>query len=271
MVTSERSSSNITDPALITHLEALALSAWKPLHQHQVDGWRFGCANGYTRRANAVCPLRCDVTDNTVIQTYIDACEDWYANQQQAVCFKLTPASQPTELDAMLNARGYVFSPGAWVMALDLTSLALQEDDHPAPSRTHATIALEKRFTEHWLHNLCTMNAAHAPHEAVIRQMLAAQNGERYFATLFRGQPPVAVGLAVREGDYVGLFDIVTHAEARRCGHARMLVQSLLKVAAQIGAHMSYLQVVERNTPALALYESLGFRRLYEYWYRQKL
>jgi len=33
---------------------------------------------------------------------------------------------------------------------------------------------------------------------------------------------------------------------------------------------VAYLQVVEGNTPAITLYESLGFSYLYTYWFRAK-
>jgi ribosomal protein S18 acetylase RimI-like enzyme len=36
------------------------------------------------------------------------------------------------------------------------------------------------------------------------------------------------------------------------------------------GAEQTYLQVMENNPPALALYERLGFNKLYEYWYACK-
>ncbi|MBT8193624.1 MAG: hypothetical protein KJP22_09505, partial [Acidimicrobiia bacterium] len=36
------------------------------------------------------------------------------------------------------------------------------------------------------------------------------------------------------------------------------------------GATEVFLQVHPSNAPAIALYESLGFERQYEYWYREK-
>ena len=49
----------------------------------------------------------------------------------------------------------------------------------------------------------------------------------------------------------------------------RSAAQSLSE-GIRLGATKAYLQVVEGNTPAITLYESLGFSYLYTYWFRAK-
>jgi N-acetylglutamate synthase len=49
-------------------------------------------------------------------------------------------------------------------------------------------------------------------------------------------------------------------AERRRLGHARELCGALLGWAAGRGATRAYVQVLADNDPAIALYESMGFR-----------
>ena len=49
---------------------------------------------------------------------------------------------------------------------------------------------------------------------------------------------------------------------------AGALVQALLHWGAEAGATSAYLQVRAQNTPALRLYESMGFKTAYGYHYR---
>ena len=80
----------------------------------------------------------------------------------------------------------------------------------------------------------------------------------------------IACGMAVLQGDHVGLFDIVTRKDLRRRGHGRQLVSGLLHWAKENGARRAYLQVTLDNEAAVSLYSGLGFVETYRYWYRIK-
>jgi ribosomal protein S18 acetylase RimI-like enzyme len=47
-------------------------------------------------------------------------------------------------------------------------------------------------------------------------------------------------------------------------------MRNLLAWGKQNGAQHAYLQVMLNNVPALHLYSQLGFKQVYEYWYRIK-
>ena len=98
--------------------------------------------------------------------------------------------------------------------------------------------------------------------------LLAGIRSEHVFGFISQDGVPVACGIAVLERELVGLFDVVTLPHARRQGHANALVESLLAWGRNGGARHAYLQVVEANQPARALYQRLGFDDLYRYWYR---
>ena len=52
--------------------------------------------------------------------------------------------------------------------------------------------------------------------------------------------------------------------------YASSICRTILSEGIRLGATKAYLQVVEGNTPAITLYESLGFSYLYTYWFRAK-
>ena len=90
------------------------------------------------------------------------------------------------------------------------------------------------------------------------------------FASIALDGQSVALGLAVAERGYVGLFDIVVDASVRNQGLGRRVVTRLLQWGRQQGANQAHLAVMCDNAPALHLYAQLGFKEAYRYWYRHK-
>ena len=80
---------------------------------------------------------------------------------------------------------------------------------------------------------------------------------------------PIAAGLAVADGSWVGLFEIVVAEQWRRRGVGRDLTRSLMAWGRSRGAERAFLQVVAENQPAIEMYQRLGFARTYKYWYRR--
>lgn len=62
------------------------------------------------------------------------------------------------------------------------------------------------------------------------------------------------------DGDWLCIENLHVAPEVRRRGHARALITALLEWGAEQGAGTAWLHVETRNAPAIALYESLGFR-----------
>jgi ribosomal protein S18 acetylase RimI-like enzyme len=67
---------------------------------------------------------------------------------------------------------------------------------------------------------------------------------------------------------WIGLFDINTRIDCRNRGLAHQLVSALLAWGKTNAAIHAYLQVEENNSPARRLYDKLGFKDNYRYWYR---
>ena len=81
--------------------------------------------------------------------------------------------------------------------------------------------------------------------------------------------PGTAAGMAICDGSWLGLFEIIVAPESRRQGLGRGVTESLLSWGSGQGAGRAYLQVVAENEDAIRFYQSLGFSRAYGYWYRR--
>ena len=75
-------------------------------------------------------------------------------------------------------------------------------------------------------------------------------------------------GLGVLERNYLGLFFIATAKKQRGKGYASELISALLDWGKNHGATRAYAQVELNNQPAINLYNKLGFREVYQYFYR---
>ncbi len=73
-------------------------------------------------------------------------------------------------------------------------------------------------------------------------------------------RPPIASGRAAFHDDWLGVRGLFTDPAFRRRGLARQVMAALVDLGAERGATTVWLHVETDNPPALALYESLGFR-----------
>ena len=71
------------------------------------------------------------------------------------------------------------------------------------------------------------------------------------------------------ERGWIGLFSIATHPQFRRQGAATTVIHALGQWGQEHQASQVYLQVMENNASARALYARLGFETLYHYHYRE--
>lgn len=239
----------------IRGLEHISLRAWMALERESYDGWLLRYANGYTGRANSVQALD---SSSLPIEEKIDYCENWYAKRDLPSIFRLTDAMQPSDLETYLDKRAYERYNETLVQTASLSSSNLTLDSH---FHSHGTIS------DDWLVKWAEWNSVPSPHIATAKAMLSQKTEtDACFAWI----DDVAVGLAVREGEFAGLFDIVVHPDSRGQGIGKALVSSLLGWSQQAGAKIAYLQVVANNRPALALYDKLGFNLHHRYWYRRQ-
>lgn len=195
----------------------------------------------------------------------IDKCEGLYFRKGMDSVFKMTSASYPLGLDRTLANRGYQYQAETSVQISRL------KYDEGSLLPSEQTVSLSEDVSDEWLSSFCEMSGISGTKQQVARQMLVNTIPAKKLASVSNDAGKiVACGLAVAQGDFVGLFDIVTHREYRRRGLARQLTLALLNWGKRNGAKGAYLQVAIDNEPATRLYSSIGFDESYRYWYRVK-
>jgi ribosomal protein S18 acetylase RimI-like enzyme len=242
----------------IRFLEELSLNAWPSPQTVYDDGWVLRFGEGYTRRANSVNPLYMPHSD---LDAHIQRCEQWYRARKQDVVFKMTPLALPKELDKVLSLRGYREEAVTSVQIADLGQINAPEDKN---------ITLTHTVSDAWLDLFCRLRGLDRQSMSIMRQIISRITPAAAFATLHVDGGAAAMGLAVAERGYVGLFDITTHPDVRNRGLGQQLILHLLHWGKTQGATHGYLQVMTDNPPALRLYEKLGYSEVYQYWYRVK-
>ena len=177
--------------------------------------------------------------------------------------FKISPLVNPG-FDAMLANRGYVVQHTTHVMTMDLANFAKKD---PAVAVTVSSFIPPK-----WIDSLFALKSTtNVMHRMVVPSMYRAIPKETICTSIQDETGTiVATGLGIRDRDYVGVYAIHVHPAYRHRHYASSICRTILSEGIRLGATKAYLQVVEGNTPAITLYESLGFSYLYTYWFRAK-
>lgn len=258
---SQAASLSAPDVALVQHYEKLTVETAPAFHEAQIGPWLVRASANHITRANSACLLDRSVAADQAVSRLADV-EAWYASQSQPTILRLNAHLVPDAVFNALAEAGYQPGGRAWLMRSTLM-----------PSST-ATIASGFQLVDCALADgvaqLCVwkgFDAAASAREFARQSRFVGAQCMR--AVVDANGHIVTVGMARCTGDDVGtdvgIFAMHTAPEVRRSGFARLLVSDLLEWGRAQGATHGFLQVDDGNTAAIALYEQLGFQRLYGY------
>ncbi len=243
-------------------IEELAANAWRPEIEQHAGGWRFRYTGGESRRVNSVWPNQ--LPDNPDLNVMLARVEDFYHRCGTFPRYQMCPAALPTNLSETLADQGYIFSAHTAVKTSSLDSLLA------ATRAPELEISASSSLTEDWFAAYTTASGYKAESLPIRRGILNRIGPPANFVLLKQNGQAVATGLGVVERGWLGVFCVVTFPEYRRQGLASSIMQVLAAWGLSQGGSHIYLQVMENNPPALALYDRLGFEYLYQYSYAEK-
>jgi N-acetylglutamate synthase len=245
--------------ALCWRVEESCLNTWPALQQAHYGGWVLRFSGGFTRRANSANALSCTLAAGDRFFADVEAL---YRYQRQPAIYRLTSLIGG-DTDRCLAARGY---------AKEGRSLVLYHEFGPIAHAFDPAVRLPARPSPAWFAAMAALQP-YAPREAALyRRIVSAVPVPTAFAMLVEEDhdQPAALAYGAVHRSILCYVSVVTDPGRRRRGHARRVLASLAAWAAEEGASAACLEVEADNSPALALYERLGFRELYRYHYRRQ-
>ncbi|MGC4837237.1 GNAT family N-acetyltransferase [Micromonospora vinacea] len=234
--------------AAVVALERAADEAWPAPTRGRLGDWLLRSAEGWTGRANSALPIG---DPDRPLAAAVDAVERWYADLGQPALIN-TPLPLAAPVGAELDARGWSTRPPTLVQTAPLPVLASPAATGPAGP----VVELATAPSDEWL-AIAAGRKGGLPDAA--RHVLTAVDQVR-FAHVYADGTLVAVGrgTVTGQGRWLGLSLIEVLPAARRQGLARRVIHELAGWGVSGGATHAFLQVEQRNTAAVALYQRLG-------------
>ncbi|WP_231331669.1 GNAT family N-acetyltransferase [Actinomadura graeca] len=227
-------------------------------HVEDVGGWSLRRAPGCAWWAGTVQPHGHAGPDE-MLRRIVEA-ERYYAGHNMIARFEISPPACPDGLDTLLAERGYRRES---LMSLQVALATDILEQAPAGA---LRVRLDDRPNDAWFEIWHTV-LGHGRDRRAEWDMLDRIRQPSAYASATLGDDVVAVGRAVADTGWVGLFGMATLPEARGKGAARDLITAFAGWAASRADRM-YLQVERANPPALRLYERAGFTEIAGYHYR---
>ena len=241
----------------VSQLEDLMLNMSAPSEQLLYDGWLLRFSPHDIKRAQSVAALY----STLLVADKIARTEELYKRAGLPPLFRITPLSQPPDLDKELEARSYQRFETSSVQVAPL---------EPPFGETRDDLRFEREQMLPWLEHASALHGWDLASQQSLRRRLEAAVLPSSYMTVWLGDVVAACGRVAVDGASGGLLDVITEESIRGKGIGSALTAGLLQIAYEQGARAAWLAVLADNTPALAVYRKLGFRPVYEYWYRRK-
>lgn len=269
-------------PRAVLALAETAAAGWPAPETEWLSGWLLRAAAGYTKRANSVLPLR---DPGMPLDQALSRVQHWYADRRLPARVQV-PLPARASLDAALHLRGWKAEAPTVVQTTPIEVLAdrtraglptcqdaaVGHRDEAADTATVGAVSLDALPSARWLsayhRSLGSMPTSDSAELLDVAAKIMTAAAHPVFAMLEIGGEVTAIGRAVVDDGWLGITALEVAPSFRRRGLATRVLAAIARWGTEHGADSAYLQVMEGNGGALALYRRLGFWTHHRYQYR---
>lgn len=244
-------------PDDIIAFDRMAADAWPAPYVTDLDGWALRYGEGVSRRANSVAPWP-SKSGGHALMDQIEAAEQFYKDRNLPPRFQISPAAQPDALDDELSDREYEIEAPVTLMIADVNDVI--ENTRNDEPMTRVTNTAPDGWWEWYIEGF---------NRDASKVIAGAKDHPQFATALETDGIGAGIGLGVlNNAGWLGIFGMWTRPEQRGRGIGTDMLRALATAAIDNGAIGLYLQVERSNAGAARLYQRLGFRPLYGYYYR---
>ncbi len=231
------------DRAMRVRMERAHVLAWPALSTARIDGWLWRYSGGGSQRANSVSTVDYYGKD---IESTVREVETRYTARGASARFHSYDETSPSGLAETLRARGYREGEATTTMfkRIERRDVVVDVEQRDGPSAEWLEVYLGE------------ISESRRAVNALILDRIPAQ---RAFFGCHRDGRIVSTALCVVGFGCAVIECVTTRGRDRRRGAALAVLAALEAWAARQEADLIGLQVVSDNTPAVALYQRLGF------------
>jgi GNAT superfamily N-acetyltransferase len=237
-------------------IEHAARHAWPSIEEKKLPYGLLRFAHGYTKRANSM-NLFGNVFVNNV--ELVEQCEKFFGRRHQPVIVRVPSFSTTSKVDNHLKDCGYAMTSPSRVMT-SVLGKACASPIKPLHLDVNA-----------WLDVYYEISNGGLSQREIHLHLLRRIQGSPFYACLeSESGDPVCCAIAILFNNIVGIYSVATNPAYKRRQYATLMLSALLAWGRARRATHAFLQVDENNEAAISLYNKVGFKTFYRYWYREQ-
>jgi GNAT superfamily N-acetyltransferase len=240
----------------IESLERATLDAVAPTTVESLPGWLVPFDSTAIGRAISAVPISHDRVD----LAFVTEIESQYTVRGYKAQYRVADVIGLDRLHVALRERGYTPQQPTLTMVGNVTAWCQKS--------VVWTVQLSQLPSEEW--KAVYLSDDFDLVDGANRVRALSRSNYLMYAHLTDNSGPIAAGTASFSQGWLGLHGFRTVARMRNKGCARSLIVELGRIALSNSIERCFLQVEEKNAPAIQLYASLGFQTAWRYHYWRK-